>query len=63
MNISIGTMIKTCAGLLGTKDLNDWEDEFLAGVIDKTENGQKTTLLSSKQVECISRIYKKHFGE
>lgn len=62
MNVSIGTMVKTIDGLRGTKDVSSWEDEFIASVVDRTNNGANTTMLSEKQVSVVERIYNKHFG-
>lgn len=60
--ISIGTMIKRISGLLGTKDLTEWEQGFVSGAVEKTRNGDQTTGLSPKQVEIIERIHDKHFA-
>lgn len=59
---SIGQMIKQIGGLADTKDVNDWENEFIQGMVEETENGERTTHLSSKRVACIERIYRKHFA-
>ena len=59
---SIGTMIKRIAGLLGTKDINKWEDSFIGSVVDKTAGGKETNCLSEKQVQIIEHIHNKHFA-
>lgn len=59
---SIGTMIKRISGLLGTSDLNAWEQGFVSGVTEKTNDGDQTTSLSAKQIETIERIHDKHFA-
>jgi hypothetical protein len=59
---SIGTMIKRISGLLGTSDLNAWEQCFVSGVVEKTNDGEQTTALSAKQIETIERIHDKHFA-
>lgn len=55
---SLKQMLVLCLGLVGTKDINDWENGFLKGLPDI----QDTSTLSSKQVDVIERIYKKHFS-
>lgn len=59
---SLGSMIGQIAGLEGTKDVSEWESEFIGGVAERTQNGKHTASLSEKQIEIIERIYKKHFG-
>lgn len=59
---SLGQMIKQIGGLLGTKDVNDWESRFIKSVVAWTDNGERTGSLSVKQVEIIERIYRKHFA-
>lgn len=59
---SIGQMIKQLDGLRGTKDVTDWESRFIKSVVGWSQNGECTKVLSSKQVEVIERIYRKHFA-
>jgi peptide deformylase len=60
---SIGSMLKQCAGLRSTRDISDWEDQFLGDMIERVEAAQgATTGLSGKQVESIERIWVKHFA-
>ncbi len=60
--VSVGAMIKKLSGLLGTKDITGWEQEFIESIITKSGNGADTTDLSDKQVSIIERIHGKHFG-
>jgi hypothetical protein len=60
--VSIGTMIKKLSGLQGTKDITEWEDEFIESIVEQSEEGKKTSHLSEKQVAVIERIHAKHFG-
>lgn len=62
MAVSIGTMVKQVAGLLGTKDLTPWEAGFVSNVSDRTENGKDTTKLSEKQVEIVEKIWGRNFA-
>jgi len=58
---SVGTMIKQISGLVNTKDLNEWENDFVSNIVDKTNCGNNTQNLTGKQIELILRIFNKHF--
>lgn len=58
---STNSMVKKCAGLVGTKDITDWEDRFLRSVIERSNNGDNPDRLSAAQVESLERIHEKHF--
>lgn len=60
---SIGQMIDQLDGMLGTKDLTTWEDQFLTDMSERTNCGVNTGALSEKQVAVVERIYRKHFGD
>lgn len=59
---SINTMVKQCAGLVGTRDVTPWEDKFLADICERTNDGDNTSMLTEKQVESLERIWRKHFA-
>ena len=59
---TIGQMIQQLDGLHDTVDVNDWENQFIADMVRKTDNGKRTTHLSEKQVAAIENIYVKHFA-
>lgn len=59
--VSLGTQIKQLGGLLATKDLNDWEQDFISSVVGWSENGQNTKSITEKQIAVIERIYERHF--
>ena len=59
---SLNNMVKRCAGLIGTKDVSDWEDEFLQSVHRQTKEGDNTTSLTEKQIDVLERIHDKHFS-
>lgn len=59
---SIGQMIQQLDGLRGTRDINNWESDFIKSVVGWSDNGEHTGDLSAKQVEVIERIYRKHFA-
>ena len=59
---SIGQMIAQLDGLSGTSEINCWEGEFIASVVDKTNGGKDTTPLSDKQIDVIQRLSRRHFA-
>lgn len=60
--ISIGVMLTKIHGLVGTKYLTDWEDDFVQSVWERSEDGKKTSSLTEKQVAVIERIHAKFFA-
>lgn len=59
---SLNTMVKQCSGLIGTKDLSDFEEDFMTSICAKTNDGDNTTSLTEKQITVLERIFKKHFS-
>lgn len=60
--VSIGAQIKSLSGLVGTKDISDWEDGFISSIVEKSGNGERTSYLTEKQVDHIDTLYRKHFA-
>lgn len=61
--VSIGTMIDQLDGLRDTRDLNEWEQGFVTNVLERYLVANKDSrCLSAKQVECVEKIWKKHFA-
>lgn len=58
---STTTMIRRLEGMLGTKDLSDWEQGFVETLVERLEAGQ-VTQLTERQVETLERLHGKHFG-
>lgn len=54
---SVSQMIAQLEGLLGTKDLTEWETGFVETLV-----ARKGQPLTEKQLEVMERIYKKHFA-
>ena len=54
---SVAQMIDQLEGLLGTKDLSEWEQGFVETLVER-----KGAALSDKQSEIMERIYRKHFA-
>ena len=59
---SIGTMLTQLSGLLGTKDLNNWEQDFVENNFDKFKEKGSTTWMSDTVVDIIDKLYNKHFS-
>jgi len=59
---SINVMVQRVAGLQDTGDLSDWEEDFVASVVERSNNGENTTTLTTRQVEVLERLFKKHFA-
>lgn len=60
---SVGKMIEMISGMADTKDLNEWENEFVKSVFNRYEIAKKDTSgLTIKQCENVKKIYDKHFA-
>ena len=59
---TLNTMVKRVAGLQGTKDVSDWEDQFIASIVQKTREGEDTSGLSERQITALERLFEKHFA-
>lgn len=60
--VSIGGMLKQLACMVDTKDLTDWENGFLKNVLERSEQGARTSGLTEKQVDRIEQLWRKHFA-
>lgn len=59
---SVGSKLKQLEGLLGTKDLSEWEQRFVQNCLERSDQGRHTPELSGKQVEKIDDIWERHFA-
>ena len=60
---SVKTMIEQLDGLRDTSDLTAWEGKFVTSVLNiYLTSGKETRSLSAKQIECIEKIWSKHFA-
>lgn len=59
--VSTTQMIQRLEGLLGTKDLNDWEHGFVRSLAARMHAGE-VTKLSGDQVEKLDEIHGRHFA-
>ena len=59
--VSLATKITQIHGLLGTKDVNAWETDFIESVWGWSVYGKDTRTITGKQAEVIDRIWRKHF--
>jgi hypothetical protein len=60
--ISVRTMLKQLAGLSDTRDLSDWENTFLKRQLELTRDGDRTSVLTERQIEAIEQLWRKHFA-
>jgi hypothetical protein len=60
---SLNNMVKRCSGLIGTKDVSDWEDDFLKSLVEKTQEGRNTSSLTEKQITILERIFEKNYSD
>lgn len=59
---SIQQKIMQIEGLLGTKDIDEWQQEFIENIVERTQHGKITSGLSGKQLDVIEQIYNRHFA-
>ena len=59
--ISTSQMIARLAGMIGTKDLSDWETQFVKRLVERAEAGQ-VLALPEKQIDVLDRLHSKHFA-
>lgn len=59
---SIWAMISALHGMLGTRDLTRWQQDFVRNCYDTVQHNKDTSRLSDKQVEIISEIFNTHFA-
>lgn len=62
-SVSLTTMIEQLDGLRETSDLTDWENSFVASIVERQKAiKQDTRSLSAKQAETVQSIWQKHFS-
>jgi hypothetical protein len=59
---TLNTKVKRIAGLAGTRDVNEWEDEFIQSIVEQTGEGENTSSLTEKQIDVVERLFDKHFA-
>jgi len=59
--ISTNQMIDKLAGMVGTRDLSDYETRFVENLVRIKEAGN-VTRLTEPQVELLERLHSKHFA-
>ena len=58
----LNNMVKRVSAMTDTKDLTDWENDFVKSVVKQTRDGDNTTSLTEKQIDVLERIFDKHFA-
>ncbi|MBV8273559.1 MAG: hypothetical protein JO067_14930 [Cupriavidus sp.] len=59
--VSTTKMIQRLEGLLGTKDLTDWEQGFVRSLASRMHAGE-VTKLTGDQVDKLDELHGKHFA-
>lgn len=59
--VSTTTMIRRLSGMLDTRDLSEWEQQFVRSLVEKLDAG-KVTSLTERQVETLERLHGRHFA-
>lgn len=60
--ISTQHMIMKNNLLVESKELTEWESNFMINITDKVKSDKgSTSNLSENQLDCIKKIYNKHF--
>jgi hypothetical protein len=54
---SVEQMVAQLEGMLGTKDLSEWERGFVETLVERKGKG-----LSDRQIAIMERLYRKHFA-
>ena len=60
--VSIGAKIKQLRGLCGKPETSVWIEGFINSVVDKTGNGDDTSMLTGKQVTVIENEWQRNFA-
>ncbi|AQV94793.1 hypothetical protein BJN34_12970 [Cupriavidus necator] len=61
MLVSTTIMIKRLEGLLGTRDLSTWEQDFVRKLAELAQAGQ-VTQLTGAQVDKLDELHGRHFA-
>lgn len=59
--VSTTKMIQRLEGLLGTKDLTEWEQGFVRSLATRMHTGE-VTRLTGDQVDKLDELHGKHFA-
>lgn len=59
---SVNEMVRRIEGLINTRHVSDWENQFIQSVVRKSTGGKDTSRLSDKQLAVIERIHGQHFA-
>lgn len=58
---STRVMVDKLEGLLGTEDLNEWEQRFVSDMVARRDENRLVGI-STRQVETLQRLHDKHFA-
>jgi len=54
-------MVDKLEGLIGTEDLNEWEQKFVQGLVDRRDQNRLVGL-SERQISSLQTLHDKHFA-
>lgn len=60
--LSITEVVRRCGSLIGSRQIDATDREFLRAVLEQTGNGEQTVGLDETQLERLVEIYEGHFG-
>lgn len=58
---STRSMVERLTGLLGTKDLTEWENQFVESMQRRLANNSLTTITAA-QATALETVFNKHFA-
>jgi hypothetical protein len=59
---TVGNMIRQLEGLLGTRDATEKNQDFIRKVVELTQHGKKTSVLTPAQTSYVESLWKQHYG-
>jgi hypothetical protein len=60
---SLGAIVQQLEGLLDTPELTAWEDGFVRNIVERSDHGRHTGVLSINQIARMEELYRKHFAD
>jgi hypothetical protein len=60
---NIKTGLQKLHGMVDTKDLTPWQNNFIKSIWNQTKQGTVTASLSPNQIETMESIHDKHFAD
>lgn len=58
---STRVMVDKLEGLLGTEDLNEWEQKFVSDMVERRDENRLVGI-SERQISSLQKLHDKHFA-